>query len=257
MKARYLWIGGLALLLVWGLWQWQRQVSSSLPDNLTRLARRITVQVQVGQSWGSGVLLARRGQTYVLVTNQHVLDSDRRANRYHVRTPDGQRYLARIRSWLSAAIDAAILEFTSSETYDLACLNPRLPQVGEPVWAAGFPFPTETQPDPGLVVTTGQVRMLLPQPLEGGYRLGYTNEIYKGMSGGPVLNQQGHVVALNGMHQPLWGDLYRYASGEIPPPQVRLQLADLSWGIPVTALWLWVAELTPACPTHLNGSLSR
>lgn len=99
--------------------------------------------------------------------------------------------------------------------------------------------------------------MILPQPLEGGYRLGYTNEIQKGMSGGPVLNQQGQLVALNGMHQPLWGEPYRYMGGQMPDPRLRGQLADLSWGIPIAAIWLWIADLTPSCPTDQNAPLSR
>ncbi|MEN9228721.1 MAG: serine protease [Gloeomargarita sp. GMQP_bins_120] len=247
MKVRYWWLGWLALLLGGGLWQWHRSASSSPLDTLTQQAREITVQVRVGASGGSGVLLARRDQIYTVVTNQHVLDSDPQATRYSVRTPDGQWHSVRARPPIPTTTDVALLEFTSAQSYSLACPQPRLPQVGDPVFAAGFPFPTDEHPDPGFVMTTGHVRLILPQPLEGGYRLGYTNPIAKGMSGGPVLDQQGRLVALNGMHQPLWGSLDRYLSGETPAPHLQSQLAELNWGIPITAIWLWVTELTPSC----------
>jgi len=211
------------------------------------VARQVTVKVVVGQTWGSGVLVARQGDTYTLLTNQHVLAGDSRAQTYQVRTPDGRFHLAQLppRQAVDGA-DVAALRFRSQRTYALACSRSLLPAVGDPVVAAGFPFPTEGQTDPGLVVTRGQVRLILPQPLEGGYRLGYTNRIEKGMSGGPVLDAAGRLVALNGMHQhPLWGDPYRYASGATPAPELHTQLANYSWGIPMSQVWLGLRWPSP------------
>ncbi|HAJ64669.1 MAG TPA: serine protease, partial [Cyanobacteria bacterium UBA8543] len=78
----------------------------------------------------------------------------------------------------------------------------------------GFPFAMDWSDSMGFVLTTGQVSLLLNRALVGGYQVGYTNEIQKGMSGGPILNRQGKLVGINGMHKyPLWGDPYIYKDG--------------------------------------------
>ncbi|APB32979.1 Trypsin domain protein [Gloeomargarita lithophora Alchichica-D10] len=265
MKPRIIWpwVLGLGLLVGFGLWEWQkaRPARQGLPQLseplLTRLAHSITVKVLVGQNWGSGVLVARQGQTYTLVTNQHVLEGDSRTTAYQIRTPDGRLHPAKsLPLGHPNGDDVAALEFTSDRNYPLACAQPHLPPVGAAVFAAGFPFPTEGQTDLGLVFTTGQVGLILPKSLEGGYRLGYTNNVEKGMSGGPVLNGYGRLVALNGVHKnPLWGDPYRYASGGTPAPELRAQLADYSWGIPMTQVWQGLKVTAPPCePAASPGS---
>ncbi|MEN9233112.1 MAG: serine protease [Gloeomargarita sp. DG02_3_bins_56] len=262
MPLRRGWPGlvGLATGLV--LWWQGRPVRPPRPPApplaaplLQRLAENVTVKVVVGQNWGSGVLVARQGTTYTLVTNQHVLEGDSRATDYQVLTPDGHRYPAQPLPAPPTQADVAALRFRSTQTYPLACPQPHLPTAGEPVFAAGFPFPTEGQADPGLVFTTGQVSWVLPQPLEGGYRLGYTNAVEKGMSGGPVLNRYGRLVALNGMHKdPLWGDPYRYADGTLPDPALRSRLGDSSWGIPIGQVWQELGLGTPACASAPSGA---
>jgi len=262
LKSLLVWLGCLGLGL--GLWAWFQghspppRAPALSPLLIQEVARRVTVKVLVGQSWGSGVLVARQGHTYTLVTNQHVLQSDSRAQTYQVRTPDGRLHSAQLPVLPAVSSeDVAALRFTSTQTYAIVCRQPQLPAVGDPVFAAGFPFPTEGQTDPGLVFTTGAVRLILPQSLEGGYRLGYTNPIAKGMSGGPVLNGQGQLVALNGMHQyPLWGDPYRYASGDIPAPELRAQLVHYSWGIPIDHVWQ-ALRLGDPPPIHCNDPPSR
>ncbi len=251
MKLRLIGLGS-ALLTGVGLWCLARPARSPelqlAPPLLNRLARSVTVKVVVGQNWGSGVLVARQGSTYTLVTNQHVLEGDSRATTYQIRTPDGRLHPAQLLPRHPTGEDVAALTFTSDQHYPLVCSQPQPPAVGDPVFAAGFPFPTEAQRDPGWVFTTGQVRLILPQSLEGGYRLGYTNNIEKGMSGGPVLNRYGRLVALNGMHkEPLWGDPYRYASGDPPAPELHPQLRHYSWGIPVAAVWSGLGMTAPAC----------
>lgn len=50
----------------------------------------------------------------------------------------------------------------------------------------------------GFIFTTGHVSLMLDKALEGGYQIGYTNDIRKGMSGGSVLDMQGRLVGING-----------------------------------------------------------
>jgi serine protease Do len=52
------------------------------------LARQVTVQIQ-GQAPGSGVIVARQGQTYFVLTAAHVVPSP---DEYEIVTPDGKKY---------------------------------------------------------------------------------------------------------------------------------------------------------------------
>ena len=46
--------------------------------------------------------------------------------------------------------------------------------------------------------TTGEVSLLPEKSLSQGYRLGYTNDIKVGMSGGPIFNDLGLLIGING-----------------------------------------------------------
>ncbi len=76
--------------------------------------------------------------------------------------------------------------------------------------------------------------MLPHQVLSEGYQLGYTNEIKSGMSGGPVLNQQGKLIGINGRSKfPLSGvKAFQYMDGTYPSVELVQQMQTLSWGIP-------------------------
>lgn len=163
---------------------------------------------------------------------------------YQIQTPDGQIYQADVPQNVSfPGHDLALLQFHSRDgRYPVASLGTS-PRVGGEVFAAGFPFVDDLSQVPvirdkqgGFVLQVGQVSLILDKALEGGYRIGYTNPVEKGMSGGPLLNNRGQVVGINGMHaEPLWGDPYIYMDGSIPEPDLREQMSHYSWGIPIDA----------------------
>ncbi|MGF1604194.1 MAG: serine protease [Thermosynechococcaceae cyanobacterium] len=192
-------------------------------------ARKITVKVLTGGQWSSGILIRNHEQTYAVLTNEHVL---RTGDSYQVQTVDGEVYAATASGGF-AENDLAVLRFRSDRRYEIATLGSSLSlPVGTPVFAAGFPVPGLA--NPGFTFTTGHISLVSPKVLEGGYQLGYTNLIEKGMSGGPVLNLRGDVIAINGTHQePLWGDPYRFVDGTRPPLQMRPLLLRSSWAIPM------------------------
>jgi serine protease Do len=203
------------------------------PSDLRSYAQTITVKILTGvQQWSSGILMQRQGTTYTVLTNQHVL---RTGKFYRIQTFDGRVYPAIVGSDAGFAHhDLATLRFRSEQNYAIATPGTSLSlPVGTPVFAAGFPVSESPERRSGFQFTSGQVSLIAPKVLEGGYQIGYTNSIQKGMSGGPVLNARGEVLAINGVHQePLWGD-HLFVDGSKPPTSLQPTLVNSSWAIPV------------------------
>ncbi len=223
-------------------------------EQLRDLARSITVKVTSDHNWGSGILIRQQGQVYTVLTNQHVLSAGKP---YQVETSDGQVYSADLSGSISfRGNDLAVLQFRSVDTtYPVASLGSASSlKVGDEVFAAGFPFGVDWSGSMGFVLTTGQVSLLLNRALVGGYQVGYTNEIRKGMSGGPILNRQGELVGINGMHKyPLWGDPYIYKDGSKPDISLRTRMVHFSWGIPIKTF----ARLAPQFSSNGASSFAR
>ena len=125
--------------------------------------------------------------------------------------------------------------------------------MGTPIFVAGFPLENIPNTANGLNLTLGQISMILPKALEGGYQVGYSNLVQKGMSGGPVLNDQGEVVAINGLHQdPVWGNPYRFKNGQKPSPALSQVLTDSGWAIPIETVIKTVPDLGLFHPSYSN-----
>ena len=199
-----------------------------------RQAQAVTVRIFAGENRSSGILLQKNGALHTVLTNQHGLLM---GGPYRVQTPDGQIHRAIASDDGSfASHDLALLQFRSPEVeYRIAKLGRALSLAPRtPVFAAGFPVAKQSASAQDFAFTTGQVSMITAKVLEGGYQLGYTNPIEKGMSGGPVLNLKGEVVAINGIHQdPLWGNSsYVFTDGSKPSATLQNAMIRSSWAIP-------------------------
>lgn len=202
-------------------------------NQLQQRTKSITVKVLSEKSWGSGVVIKRQGQIYTVLTNQHVLDAGKR---YRVQTTDGRTYQANLLPKLRSNDDLGLLQFRSPNfAYTVASLksSSRL-VVGERVFAAGFPSDVTNPSSSGkFEFTTGQITILLKRPFVGGYQIGYTNDVKRGMSGGPLLNRRGEVVGVNGMPKyPLLGNPYVFKDGSTISDTMWEEVIGLSWAVP-------------------------
>lgn len=205
-------------------------VSVSAPSHT---ARSITVKVMSQDFLGSGILLRRNRAVYTVLTNAHVIQAGDPP--YRVQTPDGKIYTANLPQRLSfEKNDLAVLQFQSpGNMYAVASFGSS-PTIGDNVFTAGFPAVEDVDKKQRFAFTSGKVALVLAKPLEGGYQLGYTNNIKNGMSGGPLLNSQGQVIGINGMQAyPLWDAPSVFVDGSKADERLHQRIIRLSWAVPI------------------------
>lgn len=217
-------------------------VGVSVPE----IVRQATVRILTEPGLGSGVIIDRQGQTYTVLTCYHVVENSY-YNKYTVLTSDGQSYHAEWRRSVHFAnLDLALVQFTSNQSYRVATIDLQPLALGELVYASGFPnwyWPNQNSPlstkewgNKAYRLTVGKVGMLLKRTLPNGYQLGYTNEVENGMSGGPVFNQYGRLIGINGrLKYPFQGiDVFKFEDGTVPSEELFQQMEALSWAIPIS-----------------------
>lgn len=209
-----------------------------------QVARSISVKVYTGSTNGSGLIIQRSGSVYTIVTSRHVLTP---GAPYQVETADGRVYSAEVLENVAfGGNDLALLQFSSGQDYPVANLGSGASlAVGDRVYVGGFPNGIDPSQAGGFVFRDGTVTLLPDRALEKGYQLGFTNRIDKGMSGGPLLNDRGEIVGINGMHAyPLWGNPYIYIDGSEPSAATREIMVRSNWAIPIETLVQLAAGLS-------------
>ncbi|MEB3882774.1 trypsin-like peptidase domain-containing protein [Lyngbya sp. CCY1209] len=167
------------------------------PGEINAIAGEITVRID-GPRGGSGAIVEKSGNTYYVLTNWHVVN---RVGDYEVVTPDGERHfvyyslIERI-----PELDLAIVPFTSSQRYRVGTFadSDRV-GVGSKVYVAGWPRSGGSLRQRLFLSTAGEVTHR--QQGSQGYSLVYTNLVRSGMSGGPVLDERGNLIGINGIVQ--------------------------------------------------------
>lgn len=165
-----------------------------------KVAEDVTVFIQGvnnPDNFGSGVIIGRSGKTYTVLTAGHVVEA---SDQYTIKTSDGIGYTLKNPRKISG-VDLAVVEFESTSTYALATLgNSDQVSQTDTVFVAGFPKPGQNITVPIFTITTGAISSIIRKQNQtrDGYALSYNNETRAGMSGGPVFNSSGQVIAIHG-----------------------------------------------------------
>jgi S1-C subfamily serine protease len=166
--------------------------ASTAPVNVYNIANQTTVRID-GQSPGSGVIIARSGNTYYVLTAKHVVVT---ADEYHVLTSTGKKFkidYSQVKKF--ANVDLAVVQFTSSENFPVAQLgNSEQIKQGDNTFVSGWPIIDGSS---NQQVTPGQITGFRTGDANG-YELTYSNPTGGGMSGGPVFNAKGQVIGIHG-----------------------------------------------------------
>ncbi|MHC5771729.1 MAG: tetratricopeptide repeat-containing S1 family peptidase [Nostoc sp.] len=210
--------------------EWRNQQQAKKPpigntfvDKVNNIAQQITVRIDSKNNGnGSGVIIAKEGQIYYVVTAAHVVEN---LDNYEIITPDGKQYAVQPENiFKPEGLDAAIVKFTSNQTYSIATLSTynlsfsdAFTETKRPwVFVSGFPKTNRgnRKLTPGFLsigealVARSESSELSQAFLNRGYRLVYSNLSLGGMSGGPVLDVMGQVIGINtGIENPKISDI--------------------------------------------------
>jgi V8-like Glu-specific endopeptidase len=175
--------------------------TAKTPQEIANIAGPVTVQVNSSLGDGSGVIIAKNGKNYTVLTVNHVVEQP--DIKYTVRTAAGKNYAATSVTSLQTAEtdpDLAAVKFESPEDYPVATLYTDSDKIviGTQIFVYGYPatgglFGTQREPElsPGLVTSR-------PRNRPEGYTLRYQAVTWSGMSGGPVFDADGRVIGLHG-----------------------------------------------------------
>ncbi|WP_299413093.1 serine protease [Acaryochloris sp. IP29b_bin.148] len=187
------------------------------------IAEQISVRID-GQAPGSGVMIAKQDQTYFVLTAAHVVATD---DEYEVITPDNQRHaLSYTQVKKLPGVDLAVVQFRSDKPYQVANLgDSSQSQRGMTTYVAGWPLTGTAITQPTLLFQQGIISANSQVKQNDGYGLIYTNNTLPGMSGGPVLSEEGTLVGIHGR-----GETDRQESTRNPDVVVKV---GYNLGIPI------------------------
>jgi S1-C subfamily serine protease len=175
-------------------------------ERVREVAQRATVSIQSSSRpdlFGSGVIIQRNGNTYTVLTAKHVVDL---ADEYQI-TAGSQTYRVQPGTVQQLPnLDLAILQFESERAYSPAQIASTPVRALDRIFVAGYPKPTASVPTVEFTISPGDVNTLVADSqAQEGYGLRYGVRIRAGMSGGPVFNEQGQLVAIHGRADELGG----------------------------------------------------
>ncbi len=197
--------------------------------------QRVTVRITSETNRGSGTIIAKKGDNYLILTNAHVT---RNTKTLQVQTYDGHSRAARIvPNSLSENQDLALLEFSDTRDYPIATIaefTPNQDRIGLEVVAAGYVAET------GQYRTTkGTLEQVSDRPLREGYSVGYSGDIVQGMSGGGIF-VDGELIGINGRSaHPILSN-YIYEDGTKPTDAEIQKMRAVNWGIPLHTLLTYI-----------------
>lgn len=216
------------------------QIATALTaDKVQEIAEKVTVLIPLKNPIkgtnenGSGSIIAKQGNTYTILTANHVVCADRPftevcKNPYQikVKTKDGQEYTVDNSTIKKLPeLDLAVFQFTSDKNYPVATLanydptsrsekQVQLPdgrvvtQYGQFVFASGWPG-VNGRDILDLAYRFSVGRLMPPdkmvgfkiRPVQEGYEAVYTSITFPGMSGGPVFDTDGRIIAVHGQNE--------------------------------------------------------
>lgn len=177
-------------------------VMAKSAKDIAKVAYSTTVQVNnplTPNEGGSGVIIAKKGKTYTVLTANHVVINPN--TEYIIRTANNKEYkVTEIKGFRNneSGPDLAVVMFESDDEYSVATIsNSDEADIGSGVYISGYPLPAEGSKEREYAFTNGLVSNVRSSN-EKGYTMRYDAVTRRGMSGGPVFDVSARVIGIHG-----------------------------------------------------------
>jgi serine protease Do len=180
------------------------------------IATTVKIDNNLGSPGGSGVIIAKQGNTYTILTANHVISNPNVS--YTIQTSSKRQYTAIsvINLKEKTSLDLGVIKFESPEPLKLATVgNPEFAVVGSNIYVSGYPLTAEIGAERNHEFTSGTVTSIRDEALEG-YSLRYQALTRRGMSGGAVFNTNGQLIGIHGQAEVVGS--VKSESSSIPEP---------------------------------------
>jgi len=169
---------------------------------VAQIAIPTTVQINntlVADASGSGVIISKKGNTYTILTSNHVVKNPN--SEFVIKTSKGKDHpVTSVKTLQKEGIgpDLAIITFETPEEYSVAPIsNSDEATIGSGIYISGYPLPPTGSMEREYAFTSGQVTNIRSSNPEG-YTMRYDAVTRRGMSGGPVFDVSGRVIGIHG-----------------------------------------------------------
>lgn len=184
---------------------WGEDVIQLLSYDVERVAQKITVLIKYPTGNGSGVIVARQGDVYYVLTAEHVVRY-KNLEDFKIVTHDGEQHEADSLKTLPG-VDLAVMQFRSDANYPVTAVadyDSGLMDDKGFVFASGWRAVAGGEPErrfsAGKIYSQefGRLQGWTRHSFSYGYGLVYTNLTGGGMSGGPILDSRGRLLGIHG-----------------------------------------------------------
>ena len=160
---------------------------------ITGIVRKLTVRITRDKSNSSGVLISRKGNIYEVITAWHAVNDSEKFGSIKIITHDMKIHTISKKDINKIPfVDMAILKFRSLDQYETAMIG------NEAEISMGTKITTGGYIDKKLNITNGRIIANSRLKTQEGLQIIYTNKIIPGMSGGPIIDNKGKLIGING-----------------------------------------------------------
>jgi len=226
----------LGILLSVSIIDSSKFVHAEIKRDISAIAKNINVKIYGPASDGTGVIIKRDLNKYLILTSWHVLKDVTSSDELNLETNDkflhsySKGSINKIKN-----VDLGVFKFESSNNYGVA-------EIGEvanskmldEIYVFGFPLPNKSIEKSFGRLQPGKITANAKAYNKDGYQLLYTNKTLPGMSGGSILNEKGKLIGIHG----------RSEIDEIYSTGDKLISTGTNMGIPISYFEDYISKVT-------------